>query len=72
GRQCRAFSPSSATVKALLINSANLMGGSSEPDGFRGFGRIHLARGMPLGGEGSLAVFVSDSSYAFLPELSSQ
>ncbi|CAN0382498.1 unnamed protein product [Scytosiphon promiscuus] len=72
GRQCESFSPSSATVKALLINSANLMGGSSEPDGYRGFGRIHLEMGMPLDGEGSLALFVADSSYTSLPELSSQ
>eukprot|EP00904_Undaria_pinnatifida_P000092 jgi/Undpi1/10083/HiC_scaffold_28.g12537.m1 len=70
GPQCQAFSPSSATVKALLINSANLMGGSSEPDGYRGFGRIHLEMGMPLDGEGDLAIFVADS--AFLPKLSSQ
>ncbi|CAM9536300.1 unnamed protein product, partial [Laminaria digitata] len=67
---CEAFSPSSATVKALLINSANLMGGSSEPDGLRGFGRIHLEMGMPLGGEGSLALFVADQ--AALPEFDSQ
>ena len=46
------------------------MGGSSEPDEFRGFGRIHLDRGMPLGGEGSLALFVADR--AALPELDSQ
>lgn len=49
-------------LQALLINSANLMGGSSEPDGFRGFGRIHLEAGMPLGGEDGLALFVADSS----------
>eukprot|EP00904_Undaria_pinnatifida_P011000 jgi/Undpi1/702/HiC_scaffold_10.g04166.m1 len=70
GPQCEAFSPSSATVKAMLINSANLMGGSSEPNGERGFGRIHLEKGMPLDGEGDLALFVADS--AFLPELNSQ
>ena len=46
------------------------MGGSSEPDGFRGFGRIHLEMGMPLDGKGSLALFVADQ--ASLPELSSQ
>lgn len=46
----------------MLINSANLMGGSAEPDGYRGFGRIHLAMGMPLGGEESLALFVADSA----------
>ncbi|CAM9790716.1 unnamed protein product, partial [Ectocarpus fasciculatus] len=58
---CEGFSPSAATVKALLINSANLMGGSSEPDGFRGFGRVHLEAGMPLGGEGDLVLFVADA-----------
>eukprot|EP00904_Undaria_pinnatifida_P011011 jgi/Undpi1/703/HiC_scaffold_10.g04167.m1 len=70
GPQCEAFSPSSATVKAMLINSANLMGGSSEPNGERGFGRIHLEKGMPIDGEGDLALFVADS--AFLPQLNSQ
>ncbi|CAN0198488.1 unnamed protein product, partial [Ectocarpus sp. 6 AP-2014] len=69
---CEAFSPSSATLKALMINSANLMGESSEPDGSRGFGRIHLEAGMPLGGEGSLALFVSDSNYTSIPELTRQ
>ncbi|CBN77323.1 Peptidase S8 and S53, subtilisin, kexin, sedolisin [Ectocarpus siliculosus] len=58
---CEGFSPSAATVKALLINSANLMGGSSEPDGFRGFGRVHLEAGMPLEGEGDLVLFVADA-----------
>ena len=38
------------------------MGDGAEPDGYRGFGRIHLAMGMPLGGEGSLALFVADSA----------
>ena len=38
------------------------MGGGAEPDGYRGFGRIHLAMGMPLGGEGSLALFVADAA----------
>ncbi|CAM9132446.1 unnamed protein product, partial [Laminaria digitata] len=63
------FSPSSATIKALLINSANLMGGSSEPDGHRGFGRIHLEMGMPLEGDGDLALFVADSANTSIPEL---
>ncbi|CAM9227955.1 unnamed protein product, partial [Laminaria digitata] len=67
---CEEFSPSSATVKAMLINSANLMGGSSEPDGHRGFGRVHLEMGMPLGGNGSLGLFVVDG--VSLPELDSQ
>lgn len=56
--------------QALLINSANLMGGSSEPDGYRGFGRIHLEAGMPLGGEGNLTLFVADANYTSIPELS--
>ncbi|CAN0552174.1 unnamed protein product, partial [Laminaria digitata] len=72
GFSCEGFSPSSATVKALLINSANLMGGSSEPDGFRGFGRVHLEQGMPLGGSGSLALFVADAASTSIPELTSR
>ena len=47
--------------KAMLINSANLMGGSTNPDNFRGFGRIHLEAGMPLKGDGEMALFVVDS-----------
>ncbi|CAN0458389.1 unnamed protein product [Ascophyllum nodosum] len=62
GFVCESFSPSSATVKALLINSANLMGGSSEPNFSRGFGRIHMEAGMPLGGDGDLVVFVADAA----------
>lgn len=45
------------------------MGGSSEPDGFRGFGRVHLEQGMPLGGSGSLALFVADAASTSIPEL---
>ena len=45
----------------MLINSADLMGESSEPDGFRGFGRVHLAAGMPLDGLGNMAIFVADA-----------
>lgn len=45
----------------MLVNSADLMGGSSEPDGFRGFGRVHLDGGMPLGAEGDLSLFVVDA-----------
>ena len=48
------------------------MGGSSEPDGYRGFGRIHLEMGMPLGGQGSLALFVADSANTAISELSQQ
>ena len=67
-----AHNPNTLSTYALLVNSANLMGGSSEPNGFRSFGRIHLEMGMLLGGEGSLCVFVVHFSYAFLPELRSQ
>lgn len=45
----------------MLINSANLMGDTSEPGNFRGFGRIHLEAGMPLSGEGKMALFVADA-----------
>ncbi|CAN0059252.1 unnamed protein product [Scytosiphon promiscuus] len=62
--ECDAFSPSAATVKAMIINSAHLMGGSSEPDGFRGFGRVHLEAGMPMHGTGRTGLLVVDSSRA--------
>lgn len=44
------------------------MGESSEPDGFRGFGRIHLEAGLPLNGTGNNALFVVDSSNASVAE----
>eukprot|EP00903_Cladosiphon_okamuranus_P006848 g6670.t1 len=69
---CEAFPPSSATIKALLINSANLMGNGTEPDGSRGFGRVHLEAGMPLAGDGSLALFVADAANTTIPELTRQ
>lgn len=46
------------------------MGRPSEPDGYRGFGRIHLETGMPLDGEGSLALFVADAGDTSIPESS--
>lgn len=52
----------------MLINTANLMGGSSEPDSFRGFGRVHLETGLPLDGSGDTALFVSDASDRSLGE----
>lgn len=55
--------------QAMLINSANLMGGSAEPDGIRGFGRVHLEPGMPLKGEGNRALFVADSADTSTPEM---
>ena len=50
--------------QAMIINSANLMGGSSEPDGVRGFGRVHLDAGMPLDRKGALGLLVVDSATA--------
>ncbi|CAM9576434.1 unnamed protein product [Sphacelaria rigidula] len=46
----------------MLINSADLMGGSAQPDGLRGFGRIYLEGGMPLEGSGDMALFVADAA----------
>lgn len=46
----------------MLINSANLMGGSTEPDNHCGFGLVHLDAGMPINGEGNLALFVADAA----------
>ena len=46
----------------MLINSANLMGGSTEPNNFRGFGRVHLEAGLPLGSNDSLVLFVAEAS----------
>lgn len=48
------------------------MGGTSEPDGRRGFGRIHLEEGMPLAGNGSLALFVADANTTSIAELTLQ
>ena len=48
------------------------MGGSTEPDGHRGFGRIHLEAGMPLAGNGSLVLFVTDAANTTIPELTRQ
>lgn len=48
----------------MLINSANVMGGSNEPDHYRGFGRVHLEAGMPMDGTGALGLLVVDSSEA--------
>lgn len=53
----------------MLINSANLMNGTAEPNGLRGFGRVHLEPGMPLRGEGATALFVADSGTTSTSEL---
>lgn len=57
------------TQQAILINSANLMGKGSEPDGYRGFGRIHLEAGMPIKGTGDMALFVADAQTTSITEL---
>lgn len=59
-------------MQALLINSANLMGGSSYPDSSRGFGRIHMDAGMPLDGQGDLVLFVADAAKTNISEHSRQ
>lgn len=52
----------------MLINSADLMGGSSQPDGDRGFGRVHLETVLPLDASGDRALFVQDASERSIPE----
>lgn len=47
-------------VQAMLIHGANSMGGSTDPDGQRGFGRVHLESRMPFEGEGLAALYVED------------
>ena len=44
------------------------MGGSSEPDGDRGFGRVYLEEGLPLNGAGHRGLLVVDSSTASVAE----
>lgn len=61
GRGC-VQRPHNPLSQAMLINSADLMGGNSEPDGFRGFGRVHLEAGMPLDGLGDMSLFVVDAA----------
>lgn len=56
------------TRQAMLINSADLMGGSSAPDGSRGFGRVHLETVLPLGAAGDRALFVVDAADRSIPE----
>ncbi len=56
----------------MLVNSADLMGGSSEPDGYRGFGRVKLEAGLPLGGEGDQGLFVADAFQTEIEEYTIQ
>lgn len=49
-------------IQAMIINSANPMGGSNEPDNMRGFGRVHLEAGMPLDVAAPLGILVVDSA----------
>lgn len=46
----------------MLIHSANAMGGSSDPDGMRGFGRIQLDAVVSVGGDGLRGLYVEDRS----------
>lgn len=48
------------------------MEGSSEPDGYRGFGRVHLEVGMPLDGAGDMALFVADAQDTFIADGSTE
>lgn len=56
----------------MLVNSADLMGGDSEPDGYRGFGRVRLEGGLPLGGEGDQGLFVVDAFQTEIEEYTIQ
>lgn len=47
-------------AQAMLIHGANAMGGNTDPDGDRGFGRIHLESAMPFEGEELWALYVED------------
>ncbi|CAM9742385.1 unnamed protein product, partial [Sphacelaria rigidula] len=57
---CAAFVPTGTLLKAMLIHGANSMGGSTDPDGVRGFGRVHLESRMPFEGDGLAALYVED------------
>ena len=48
-------------AQAMLIHGANAMGGSTDPDGERGFGRVHLESAMPFDGEDLWALYVEDN-----------
>eukprot|EP00904_Undaria_pinnatifida_P012698 jgi/Undpi1/8559/HiC_scaffold_25.g11024.m1 len=58
------FDPSGALLKAVLVHGADEMGGSSSPDGIRGFGRVLLEGSLPVGGEGSTTMYFDDSAVA--------
>lgn len=70
-RSCHTLDPSGPLVKAVLINSAGPMalfhGGDSKdiplgtpPDNMQGFGRINLARVLPVPGLNNFDLFVDD------------
>lgn len=44
----------------MLIHGADAMGGSSDPDGDRGFGRVRLESAMPFDGEDVWALYIED------------
>ncbi|CAN0071887.1 unnamed protein product, partial [Ectocarpus sp. 4 AP-2014] len=46
----------------MIINSAHLMGGNCEPNGLRGFGRVHLEAGMPIDGVGETGLLAVEAT----------
>lgn len=47
-------------MQAMLIHGADAMGSTTDPDGERGFGRVHLESFMPFSGSGVWALYVED------------
>ncbi|CAN0445578.1 unnamed protein product [Laminaria digitata] len=47
-----------------MVHGADPMGGSSSPDGSRGFGRVLLEGSLPVKGEGSTTMYFDDSAVA--------
>lgn len=45
-----------------MVHGADAMGGSSSPDGNRGFGRVLLEGSLPVRGEGSTAMYFDDDA----------
>ncbi len=55
------YLPARPPPQAILIHGADAMGGSTDPDGERGFGRIHLESALPFDGDGVWALYVEDA-----------
>ncbi|CAN0483658.1 unnamed protein product, partial [Scytosiphon promiscuus] len=49
-------------LQAVLVHSADPMGGSTSPDGSRGFGRVLLEGSLPVRGEGSTTMYFDDEA----------